>query len=969
MTTARRAARRLVHTSAYTVAALALLAGDAGARDVHSFKGGPAGPAATEAAASFERALSAAAAPSAMDRIESQQVAPFLTSSGDRLLVYSALGSPSIAKDPALGFTLDIAGEPLRIAPAWVAGHAAAPGTIDRNAAVFPAVATSTDAIVRPTAAGVATYLQIGDRLAGDSYEWTVALRAGERLCELDDGSVAVVAGDCGRNGGGAERRAGIAAGPRSDSRAQYDRAKSRHAAAASQVPGRVVAVFQPPEAADASGSPVATRLDAEGAVVSLTVRHNHGLTSYPAVAALEVSYADAWQRGWTHVEGIGPAQRTGGLVRALMPSGKTFVTHGPDEADTDALESDPTQEFDESGQRSESGGTPFDPGSDEEIDPFADDPEDANGNKPIGGSGPPFVCGDEDLQRLTLVYAGPTTEPSEATVARIRKVLTQMNDKLYGESIASGTRSNPARFRVTCSEKGVAMVRTVQSTSDDVVEVLQDAIAQGVNDPDSKYLIFSETERNGECGIGDIKEDDSNAITNLSNENSVLNPSDTVEGGWAVLWGRRCWTSDVGMHENAHTMGAVQESAPNANGTDEDGEPLLHCSDGYDVLCYQEYFGEGGEFEAPYSTDECNLGNRGFRFDCHYDDYFDTAPENGEYLSEHWNLGAKINLFLHFGKPRPFHEPYVFNASNGTDVSGVHRSADGDNAKPEVLYNVTGDAPAGNGVLHPALAPDGKRIAFAADGTSSQCTDIYTMNLEGGPRQLVFDCSAHGFVSATNPEFMSDGRIAFDHLGEIWWVKTDGSDAHPEIGWGNGQSQPTYSGSGKLMAFTSVLDEDGSPFGFDPLHGTRSAIFIATRHGNAKVQFTPMSRFVRAESPKFSHDGAWISFSGVEEGETEGHVYIARIDGSGLQRISDSPGGYGADWTPTGRIVYSQVLDPSNTAVAALVKEDPGDGSIAVLQEGFASVGEVAFRQASYPVPATNDPSEYELPEYGPIP
>ena len=231
----------------------------------------------------------------------------------------------------------------------------------------------------------------------------------------------------------------------------------------------------------------------------------------------------------------------------------------------------------------------------------------------------------------------------------------------------------------------------------------------------------------------------------------------------------------------------------------------------GRKLATYREYRDERGQIEAPYSPGECAVGNRGFRYDCRYDSYFDTLPEEGEYLSDHWNVGSRVNLFLSFSKPRPFHEPFVFVGGNSADVAGIHRAADGLRSPAEPTYNVAAGEPDRTTVSSPALAPDGKRVVFAGDGTSPACTDIYTMSFEGGPRRLVFGCTERFWVSASNPEFTSDGRIAFDHAGDIWWVKTDGTDVRRIVDWAGGQSEPTYSGSGLLMAFSSTHNEEAT--------------------------------------------------------------------------------------------------------------------------------------------------------------
>ncbi|MBA3328320.1 MAG: hypothetical protein H0T43_08460, partial [Solirubrobacterales bacterium] len=78
-------------------------------------------------------------------------------------------------------------------------------------------------------------------------------------------------------------------------------------------------------------------------------------------------------------------------------------------------------------------------------------------------------------------------------------------------------------------------------------------------------------------------------------------------------------------LHEAAHTLGAVQDSAPHATG-------MGHCTDEYDVLCYAD----GG----PKNTMSWDCASAAESlFDCGADDYFAPAPAAGSYLATHWNL------------------------------------------------------------------------------------------------------------------------------------------------------------------------------------------------------------------------------------------------------------------------------------------------------------------------------------------
>lgn len=102
-------------------------------------------------------------------------------------------------------------------------------------------------------------------------------------------------------------------------------------------------------------------------------------------------------------------------------------------------------------------------------------------------------------------------------------------------------------------------------------------------------------------------------------------------------------------LHEYAHTLGAVQQSAPHST-KKEALSKQKHCNDsqtigkgGTDIMCKSD--GQGEVFGNACS------GMYPFHFDCNNDDYFNPKPEPGSYLATHWNLGSKLNRFIQFGE------------------------------------------------------------------------------------------------------------------------------------------------------------------------------------------------------------------------------------------------------------------------------------------------------------------------------
>ncbi len=87
----------------------------------------------------------------------------------------------------------------------------------------------------------------------------------------------------------------------------------------------------------------------------------------------------------------------------------------------------------------------------------------------------------------------------------------------------------------------------------------------------------------------------------------------------------------EVMLHEMTHTMGGVQDSAPNSTSAG-------HCVDGKDIMCYDDLSPEG----AGYDDNVCNpaaVHGLAMAYDCNNDDYFNTSPASGSYLATRWNV------------------------------------------------------------------------------------------------------------------------------------------------------------------------------------------------------------------------------------------------------------------------------------------------------------------------------------------
>ncbi|WP_234443802.1 RICIN domain-containing protein [Streptomyces sp. NRRL B-24484] len=152
---------------------------------------------------------------------------------------------------------------------------------------------------------------------------------------------------------------------------------------------------------------------------------------------------------------------------------------------------------------------------------------------------------------------------------------------------------------------------------------------AQGFNRKDRKYMVFADA--NVYCGIGTFNGDERPGQDNLSNFGPSYGRTDNG-----------CWGGSTAAHELGHNLGAVNNSAPHTS-------KGAHCVDEWDIMCYSDspYY--------PKMQTLCPNRAEDDRLDCNHDDYFNTDPQPGSYLTTHWNIANNQFLFANGGSnPNP---------------------------------------------------------------------------------------------------------------------------------------------------------------------------------------------------------------------------------------------------------------------------------------------------------------------------
>lgn len=180
-------------------------------------------------------------------------------------------------------------------------------------------------------------------------------------------------------------------------------------------------------------------------------------------------------------------------------------------------------------------------------------------------------------------------------------------------------------------------------------------------------------------------------------------------------------------------------------------------------------------------------------------------------------------------------------------------------------------------GCFEPALSADGQWLAWGA--TTDGNAEIWLARADGSaPRRVTTDPT-----DDTAPAFLPDGRLSWiatrQGLPRVWVSDLSGAGAQPLRGDAAGAELAVAWSTTGIAAISTSPNPGELDLTLVKADGTVLAAFDGPGP---------------AEHPAFSPDGAEVAFTMVREGVVG--VWAARVDGTGLRRVTTGPG---PDWLP----------------------------------------------------------------------
>jgi hypothetical protein len=412
----------------------------------------------------------------------------------------------------------------------------------------------------------------------------------------------------------------------------------------------------------------------------------------------------------------------------------------------------------------------------------------------------------------------------------------------------------NPLDFadiQVITLSKTSAQLKAIADIGARRDEILNDVKGKlGTQEGVKNFAVFAHAVRNaggaeGVAGVAQTPVDDISDPGNFAN----------AGGRFAFVFGTATnsgdpffspvqeYPAEFFLHEVAHTLGAVQDSAPHSTGAG-------HCIDEHDVMCYAD----GGPNNALQTLCGSPFAATNEAFDCGSDDYLSPAPAAGSYLATHWNLqsspfmcplarcqtrgfapSASISPPLHGHVGHPF-TMTAFGSSDDDgiaafhwdlDANGTYEVATGGSPNVSVQFNNEGFPP--NAVVR-------YPIRVAVTDTDGAITKVGANVDVFPPVNLVLDVSDPSPRVGKDVTF--DARKSSDPGGGplLFWWDFDGNGSFDSSA---GVDTHIYRAPGKYTARLMAVDygtiRSGNPGG-DPMFATVS-IKVAEPAGPASVR------------------------------------------------------------------------------------------------------------------------------------
>lgn len=212
---------------------------------------------------------------------------------------------------------------------------------------------------------------------------------------------------------------------------------------------------------------------------------------------------------------------------------------------------------------------------------------------------------------------------------------------------------------------------------------------------------------------------------------------------------------------------------------------------------------------------------------------------------------------------------------------------------------------------IHPALSPDGKRLAFASNRGGQW--DLYVLGLEDGiSRQISNDLSFNA-----SPSWSPDGSwLAYEHYEnqnlDIFIRPVDGSLEPVRISTNAGVDfSPAWSPTGQQIAFIS--DRSGS-----------NQLWLVDLDNSGADRYRQLTVEGEHKNPAWSPDGRLIAWAAKEDGLWRIYVWDIREVQAGRRLIGT---GEQPAWSQDGETILAVVRNPQEDYLTAYTVE----GSLAM--------------------------------------